>query len=93
MKTTAELALVLTDSPALPGSDLQKVLRDCNLTLEVVTLITASGNLTGAVLQQGAYSTVISLARAADYHDVARLALLCTALRPGGILRVEEAKV
>ncbi len=93
MKTTAERALVLTDSPALTGSDLQDILRDCHVSLDAVTLMTASGNLTKAVLQQGAFSTVISLARAASYHDVARLALLCTALGPGGILRVEEAKV
>ncbi len=93
MKATAERALVLTDSPALTGSDLQDILRDCGLSLEAVTVMTASGNLSSAVLQQGAFSTVVSLARAANYHDVARLALLCTTLRPGGILRVEEAKV
>ncbi|BDA48156.1 Anamorsin homolog 2 [Coccomyxa sp. Obi] len=92
MKISTERALVLTDSPALTGSDLQNILKDCGLSLEAVTLMTASVNLTSAVLQQGAFSTVVSLARAANYHDVARLALLCTALRPGGILRVEEAK-
>lgn len=92
MKTTAERALVLTDSPSLTGSDVQDILRDCGLSLEAVTIMTASGNLTSANLQQGSFSTVVSLARAASYHDVARLALLCTALRPGGILRVEEAE-
>lgn len=93
MKSTPQRILVLTDGPVLDGSDLRKILSTSDLSLEAVSLMTASGGLTKTALAQGVFHTIVSLSRASGHHNVALLGLLLTALRPGGSLQVEEAKV
>lgn len=93
MKSTPQRILVLIDGPVLDGSDLRKILSTSDLSLEAVSLMTASGGLTKTALAQGVFHTIVSLSRASGHHNVAFLGLLLTALRPGGSLQVEEAKV
>jgi len=93
MKTVSGDALILINEPVLNGDILQAALNRFDLSLEAVSLITASGSLTTSLLRQGAFSTVVSLSQTSRNHDVAFLGLLSTALRPGGKLMVTEPLV
>ena len=93
MKSIPERALVVTDSPVFNGTDVQQILISLNLSLDVVSMLTASGSLSKSALAQGVFNTVVSLSQASGHHSIALLGLLLTALRPGGSLRVQEPKV
>lgn len=93
MNTIPGDALILTNEPVLNGSILQAILSRFGLSLEAVSLITASKSVTTSLWRQGAFSTVVSLSQASGIHDVAFLGLLSTTLRPGGKLIVIEPPV
>jgi hypothetical protein len=85
----ADKTLILSDS-ILEGGVLQAALNCCGIPLKAASVVASS---TLPKLSQGIYSTVVSVSQTPSYHNVALLGQLCSAMRPGGKLIVQEAKV
>lgn len=85
-----EKALVISDAEVLDGSLLKAALDRSGASLETASVVTSSSV---PKLTQGAYSAIVSLSQSSSHHSVAVLGQLCSALRPGGKLLVEEPKV
>ncbi|EIE18569.1 DUF689-domain-containing protein [Coccomyxa subellipsoidea C-169] len=57
MKSIPERALVVTDRPVFNGTDVQQILISLDLSLDAVSVITASGSLSKSALAQGVFNT------------------------------------
>lgn len=82
--------VVLAGAPYLPGSSLANILKDLDVNMQQLTVITNSGALQPNTIPQQAFDQGFSLTHSLGHHSSALLGLLAAALKPGASLTVYE---
>ena len=80
--------IVLASAPYLPGSSLANVIRDVDVNLQQLTIVTNSGALQPNTIPQQAFDQGFSLAHNSGHHSSALLGLMAAALKPGTSLTI-----
>lgn len=82
--------IVLASAPCLPGSTLANILKDLDINLQQLTVVTSSGALQPNTIPQQAFDQGVSLTHSLGHHSSALLGLMAAALKPGASLTIYE---